>query len=57
MPESVLGMRLLKRGYVAQYEYGKAFVVHGSHAGVRRRRDAETARALRRDHRRRKPAR
>lgn len=27
VPESVLGIRLLKRGYVAQYEYGKAFVV------------------------------
>ena len=26
-PESVLGLRLLKRGYVAQYDYGKAFVV------------------------------
>jgi hypothetical protein len=27
IPESVLGLRLLKRGYVAQYETGKAFVV------------------------------
>lgn len=27
IPESVLGLRLLKRGYVAQYEQGKAFVV------------------------------
>lgn len=27
VPESVLGLRLLKRGYVAQYDYGKAFVV------------------------------
>ena len=27
IPESVLGLRLLKRGYVAQYEFGKAFVV------------------------------
>jgi hypothetical protein len=27
VPESVLGMRVLKRGYVAQYEAGKAFVV------------------------------
>jgi hypothetical protein len=27
VPESVLGIRLLKRGYVGQYEYGKAFVV------------------------------
>ncbi|MGP8244351.1 MAG: DUF6599 family protein [Bryobacteraceae bacterium] len=26
-PESVLGLRVLKRGYVAQYDYGKAFVV------------------------------
>ena len=27
VPESVLGLRLLKRGYVAQYDFGKAFVV------------------------------
>jgi hypothetical protein len=27
VPESVLGIRILKRGYVAQYEFGKAFVV------------------------------
>jgi hypothetical protein len=27
VPESVLGMRILKRGYIAQYEAGKAFVV------------------------------
>ena len=27
VPESLLGLRLLTRGYVAQYEYGKAFVV------------------------------
>lgn len=27
VPESVLGLRLLKRGYMAQYDYGKAFVV------------------------------
>jgi hypothetical protein len=27
VPESVLGMRALKRGYVAQYESGKAFLV------------------------------
>ena len=27
VPESVLGIRLLKRGYVGQYEYGKAFVI------------------------------
>ncbi|MEK7405836.1 MAG: DUF6599 family protein [Acidobacteriota bacterium] len=27
VPESVLGLRLLKRGYVAQYEFGKAFIV------------------------------
>jgi len=26
-PESVLGLRILERGYVAQYDYGKAFVV------------------------------
>jgi len=29
VPESVLGLRVLKRGYVAQYDYGKAFVVLG----------------------------
>jgi len=28
VPESVLGLRLLKRGYVAQYEFGKAFVAY-----------------------------
>jgi hypothetical protein len=27
VPESVLGIRVLKRGYVGQYDYGKAFVV------------------------------
>ncbi len=27
IPESVLGLRLLQRGYVAEYEFGKAFVV------------------------------
>ncbi len=27
VPESLLGLRLLQRGYVAQYDYGKAFVV------------------------------
>ena len=27
VPESVLGIRILKRGYVGQYEYGKAFLV------------------------------
>jgi hypothetical protein len=27
IPESVLGIRLLRRGYVGQYDYGKAFVV------------------------------
>jgi hypothetical protein len=27
VPESVLGMRILKRGCMAQYEYGKALVV------------------------------
>lgn len=26
-PQSVLGLRMLKRGYLAQYPYGKAFVV------------------------------
>jgi hypothetical protein len=27
VPESVLGIRILKRGYVGQYEHGKAFLV------------------------------
>jgi hypothetical protein len=27
VPESVLGLRLLKRGYAGQYDFGKAFVV------------------------------
>lgn len=27
IPESVLGVRLLKRGYVAQYDQGKAFLI------------------------------
>jgi hypothetical protein len=27
VPESVLGLRLLRRGYIAQYEFGKAFLV------------------------------
>jgi hypothetical protein len=27
VPESVLGMRLLKRGYVAKYKQGQAFIV------------------------------
>jgi hypothetical protein len=27
VPESVLGLKILKRGYVAQYEHGQAFVV------------------------------
>ena len=30
IPESVLGLRLLQRGYVAEYEFGKAFVVRES---------------------------
>jgi len=28
VPESVLGIHLLKRGYVAQYDFGKAFVAY-----------------------------
>ena len=32
VPESVLGMRVLKRGYAAQYEYGKAFLVREASA-------------------------
>jgi len=27
VPESVLGLRILKRGYIGQYEFGKAFLV------------------------------
>jgi len=27
VPESVLGLRMLKRGYLAQYDFGKAFLV------------------------------
>ena len=27
VPESVLGLRILERGYVAEYDYGKAFLV------------------------------
>jgi hypothetical protein len=27
VPESVLGLRALKRGYIAEYDYGKAFIV------------------------------
>ncbi|HTT58328.1 MAG TPA: hypothetical protein VMF63_14530, partial [Opitutaceae bacterium] len=27
VPESVLGLKILKRGYVAQYDHGRAFVV------------------------------
>ncbi len=49
VPESVLGIRLLKRGYVAQYDFGKAFVVTEGFGGIGRRRDAEAARAFRRD--------
>ena len=30
VPESVLGLRLLKRGYVGQYDFGKGFVVQES---------------------------
>jgi hypothetical protein len=32
VPESVLGLRLLKRGYVGQYSFGKAFIVKESSA-------------------------
>ncbi len=32
IPESVLGLRILKRGYVAEYDFGKAFVVQESSA-------------------------
>jgi hypothetical protein len=30
LPESVLGLRLLKRGYVGQYDFGKGFIVKES---------------------------
>ncbi len=33
IPESVLGLRLLTRGYVAEYEFGKAFVVREGSPG------------------------
>ncbi len=32
VPESVLGLRILGKGYLAQYDYGKAFVVLGETA-------------------------
>ena len=32
VPESVLGIRILQRGYLAQYDYGKAFVVQDDDA-------------------------
>jgi hypothetical protein len=32
VPESVLGLRILQRGYLAQYDYGKAFVVRDDFA-------------------------
>ena len=56
VPESVLGIRILKRGYVAQYDFGKAFVVHGGFAGIGGRGDAEAARAVRRRPSRRRSA-
>jgi hypothetical protein len=34
VPESVLGISLLKRGYVAQYQAGKAFVVEEESAAT-----------------------
>ncbi len=34
MPESVLGLRLLKSGYIAQYQAGKAFLVRESSPDV-----------------------
>ena len=49
VPESVLGIRILKRGYAAQYDYGKAFVVQGSHAAIGCRRHGATAQAIRPD--------
>ena len=27
VPQSVLGLRMLKRGYIARYDYGRAFIV------------------------------
>ena len=46
IPESVLGVRLLKRGYVAQYEQGKAFVVLETSPRVRRGGHGQTPPAL-----------
>ncbi|HJT89251.1 MAG TPA: DUF6599 family protein [Bryobacteraceae bacterium] len=34
IPESVLGLRLLRRGYVGQYDFGKAFVVTEASPGA-----------------------
>ena len=34
VPESVLGLRLLRSGYIARYEYGRAFVVPEDSAGA-----------------------
>jgi hypothetical protein len=34
IPESVLGLRILKSGYMAQYEYGKAWVVFDKDAAA-----------------------
>ena len=47
VPESVLGMRVLKRGYAAQYDFGKAFRGTGSDAAVGWRRHGTTAQAVR----------
>jgi hypothetical protein len=34
VPESVLGLRILKRGYVSQYDFGKGFLVSESSSEV-----------------------
>ena len=49
IPESVLGLRILKRGYVGLYDYGKAFLVKESTPGRRRGRDRQVEDAHRRD--------
>jgi hypothetical protein len=42
VPESVLGLRLLKSGYVAQYEAGKGFLVREASPAKRSRATTST---------------
>ena len=50
VPESVLGLRALRTGFVAQYADGRAFVVPGDRRGRREGHAREAARALRAGH-------